>query len=269
MGAHGADPDPGTSDEVYQERQGAIGLLRINRPERMNAVTTPMGDLLAEGFRALEADPEVRVVVLTGEGRAFCSGADVKAGIDPPEQVLRDIWNPLIETMLSLQVPIIAALNGVAAGAGASLALASDLRVASPSARLQLSFARIGLIPDTGATWLLPRIVGLGRANEIALLGRDVGAAEALGWGLVNRVSEEGGALAAAVALAEEIAAVSSSTTEIKRAHHRALQSSLSDQLEDEAREQGRLHAGPDFAEAVTAFAEKRKPAFARRQLRE
>jgi 2-(1,2-epoxy-1,2-dihydrophenyl)acetyl-CoA isomerase len=252
----------GTGSEILRERRGPVGFLRLNRPERMNAVTPPMGTVLADGFRALEADPEVRVVVLTGVGRAFCSGADVKAGIEPPERVLRDTWNPLIETMLSLEVPVIAALNGVAAGAGASLALASDLRVASPSARLQLSFVKIGLLPDTGATWLLPRLVGLGRANEIALLGRDVGAAEAHQWGLVNRVSDEGGALDAAVELAEEIAGVSSSTTSVKRAHQRALRSDLADQLDHEAREQGRLYGRPDFAEAMTAFAQKRAPAF-------
>lgn len=252
-------PDP---SEVISEQHGAIGFVRLNRPERMNAVTPPMGDLLVAAFRALEADPSVRAVVLTGAGRAFCAGADVKTGIEAPETVLRDTWNPLIETMVSLRIPIIAALNGVAAGAGASLALASDLRVASVSARLQLSFVKVGLLPDTGATWLLPRLVGLGRANELAMLGRDIVALEAQQWGLVNRVTEDGGAVDAAVELAEELAGVSSSTGAVKQAHHRALERTLTDQLAHEAREQGRLQRLPDFAEAMAAFADKRAPAF-------
>ncbi|WP_248292759.1 enoyl-CoA hydratase/isomerase family protein [Actinomycetospora sp. TBRC 11914] len=252
----------GTGTDVVREQRGAVGIVRINRPDRMNAVTPPMGDLLADAFRALEADPSVRAVVLTGEGRAFCSGADVKSGIEAPERVLRDTWNPLIETMVSLRIPIIAALNGVAAGAGASLALASDLRVASPSARLQLSFVKVGLLPDTGATWLLPRLVGLGRANELAMLGRDLGASEALAWGLVNRIGDEHGALDAAIELAEELAAVSSSTDAIKHAHQRALECTLTDQLAHEATEQGRLQRLPDFDEAMSAFADKRPPAF-------
>ena len=134
----------------------AIGKSFLNRPDRLNAVHPEMGNTLRLAFLDLEADPEIRAIVLTGRGRAFCAGADISGDTGNAEAVLRDIWNPLITTMLELDVPIIAALNGVAAGAGASLAFASDLRVAASSARFQLSFVKIGLMPDSGATWHSP-----------------------------------------------------------------------------------------------------------------
>ncbi|MCD2195809.1 enoyl-CoA hydratase-related protein [Actinomycetospora endophytica] len=259
------DDAPDAGREVTWERRGSVGVVAINRPDRMNAVTPPMGQMLLDGFRALEGDPEVRSVILTGAGRSFCSGADVKAGIADPEAVLRDTWNPLIETMTSLRIPIIAAINGVAAGAGASLALASDLRVADGTARIQLSFVKVGLLPDTGATWLLPRLIGLGRANELAMLGGDVSASDALAWGLVNRVCDDGAAVPAAEEIARRFEGLPSSVAAVKAAHHRGLSTDLSDQLVHEASEQGRLRNHPDFDEAMAAFREKRRPEFAPR----
>jgi len=164
----------------------------------------------------------------------------------------------LVVTMRSLSLPIIAAINGVAAGAGVSLALGCDLRVAAASARFELSFAKIGLMPDAGLTWLLPRVVGLGRANELALLGGRLSAAEAREWGLVNRLSEDGQALTDAIAMAGRFADLSVSVASIKRAHHRALEADFTSQLKYEADTQGWLQQQPDFAEATTAFAEKR-----------
>jgi 2-(1,2-epoxy-1,2-dihydrophenyl)acetyl-CoA isomerase len=156
--------------DVLVERDGTVGVITINRPTRLNAVTPDAGDTLRSAFLELEADGRIRAVVLTGAGRGFRAGADISGDVGNAREVLLQAWNPLVMTMRSLQIPIIAAVNGVAAGAGVSLALACDLRVAAASTRFELSFAKIGLMPDAGLTWLLPRVVGLGRANEMALL---------------------------------------------------------------------------------------------------
>ncbi len=255
-----------TEADVLVTREGAVGIVTINRPHRLNAVTPAAGDRLSEAFKHLEADPEIRAAVLTGAGRGFCAGADISGDVGNARDVLLDTWNPLVRTMQSLELPIIAALNGVAAGAGVSLALACDLRVAAVSARIQLSFTKIGLLPDAGLTWLLPRIVGLGRANELALLARDLHAPEALQWGLVNRVCDDGAALETAVALANEVAGLAGSVTAVKRAHQRTFDSSLDDQLDFEAGTQGWLQTQPDFEEATKAFGEKRPPVRAPRR---
>lgn len=253
-------PDQSTETDVLVTNDGPVGIVTINRPHRLNAVTPEAGSRLAAAFESLEADPQIRAIVLTGSGRGFCAGADISGDVGDARRVLLDTWNPLVQTMVGLEVPIIAALNGVAAGAGVSLALACDLRVAAASARLQLSFTKIGLLPDAGLTWLLPRIVGLGRANELALLARDLNAPEALDWGLVNRVCDDGTALDSAVTLGRDIAALAGSVTAVKRAHQRSFDATLADQLTFEAQTQGWLQKHPDFAESTTAFSEKRPP---------
>lgn len=251
--------------DVLVQRDGPVGIVTLNRPDRLNAVTPSAGDRLSAAFLDLEADPQIRAVVLTGAGKGFCAGAAISDEMGDTRAILRDTWNPLVRNMQGLEVPIIAALNGVAAGAGASLALACDLRVAAESARLQMSFAKVGLLPDTGLTWLLPRIVGLGRANELAMLARDIKAPEALQWGLVNRVCEDGAVLDVAMGMAREIAGLSGSVTAIKQAHQRTFESSFAEQLEFEADTQGWLQDQPDFAESMAAFGEKRAPARAPR----
>lgn len=260
--AEGTQP---TAD-VLVERDDTVGVITINRPARLNAVTAATGDTLRSAFLELEADSRIRSIVLTGAGRGFCAGADISGDVGNARQILLDAWNPLVMTMRSLQVPIIAAINGVAAGAGVSLALACDLRVAANSARFELSFAKIGLMPDAGMSWLLPRIVGLGRANELALLGNRLSAAEAREWGLVNRLSEDGQTLSDAIAMAARFAELSTSVASIKQAHHRALETDFVSQLNYEADTQGWLQAQPDFAEATQAFAAKRPPRLAERK---
>jgi 2-(1,2-epoxy-1,2-dihydrophenyl)acetyl-CoA isomerase len=260
--------DIDTDTDVLVSRQGPVGIVTINRPDRLNAVTPDVGERLSDAFLDLEADAAVRAVVLTGAGRGFCAGADISGDVGDARDVLMRTWNPLVRVMTGLELPIIAALNGVAAGAGVSLALACDLRVATTSSRMQLSFTKIGLIPDAGLTWLLPRIVGLGRANELALLARDIRAPEALQWGLVNRVCEDGAALETALALANEIAALAGSVSTVKFAHERTFDATLDEQLVFEAKAQGRLQSHPDFAEATAAFAEKRSPIRAPRSSR-
>jgi 2-(1,2-epoxy-1,2-dihydrophenyl)acetyl-CoA isomerase len=251
--------------DVLIDRDGPVGVITINRPARLNAVTPAAGDTLRSAFLELETDSRIRAVVLTGAGRGFCAGADISGDVGNAREVLLEAWNPLVMTMRSLQLPIIGAINGVAAGAGVSLALACDLRVAATSARFELSFAKIGLMPDAGLTWLLPRVVGLGRANELAFLGGRLSAAEARDWGLVNRLSEDGRALSDAVEMARRFAELSMSVAAIKQAHRRALESDFAGQLTYEAETQGWLQQQPDFAEATQAFAEKRPPQLAER----
>jgi 2-(1,2-epoxy-1,2-dihydrophenyl)acetyl-CoA isomerase len=253
--------DEAVESDVLVDRNGAVGIVTINRPSRLNAVTPSSGERLATAFLDLEADSAIRAIILTGTGdRGFCTGADISGDMGNARDVLRDTWNPLLQTMLTLEVPLIAAINGTAAGAGVSLALACDLRVAAPKAKLALTFAKVGLMPDTGLTWLLPRLVGLGRANELALLGRSLTAPEAYQWGLVNQVSEVGAVLDDALAMANTVAEMSSSVATIKAAHHRALESDLASQLDFEADKQGWLQEQSDFADATTAFNEKRPP---------
>jgi 2-(1,2-epoxy-1,2-dihydrophenyl)acetyl-CoA isomerase len=262
--ASALDNDQHGSDVVV-DRDGSVGVITINRPSRLNAVTPTVGGVLESAFLEMEADSSVRAVVLTGAGRGFCAGADISGDVGNAREVLLRAWNPLVQTMRSLELPIIAAINGVAAGAGVSLALACDLRVASESARFQLSFAKIGLMPDAGLTWLLPRTIGLGRANELALLGRSLSAAEAQQWGLVNQLADDGAALSDAMAMARGFAELSTSVASIKRAHRRAMESDFASQLDFEADTQGWLQQQPDFAEATAAFNEKRPPRRAER----
>jgi 2-(1,2-epoxy-1,2-dihydrophenyl)acetyl-CoA isomerase len=252
-----ADGDQHAGD-VIVDRDGPVGVITINRPGRLNAVTPEAGDTLAAAFLDLEADSNIRAVVLTGAGRGFCAGADISGDVGNARDILLKAWNPLVKTMQSLQLPIIAAVNGVAAGAGVSLALACDLRVAARSARFELSFAKIGLMPDAGLTWLLPRVVGLGRANEMALLGGRLSASDAHQWGLVNQLSDDGESVTDAVEIARRFAGLSSSVASIKQAHHRALEADFADHLDYEADTQGWLQQQPDFSEATKAFAEKR-----------
>jgi 2-(1,2-epoxy-1,2-dihydrophenyl)acetyl-CoA isomerase len=256
----------GHTADVLVDREGSVGVITINRPARLNAVTPEVGGILESAFLDLEADSRIRAVVLTGAGRGFCAGADIAGEVGNARQVLLEAWNPLVRTMRALQLPIIAAVNGVAAGAGVSLALACDLRVAATSARFELSFTKIGLMPDAGATWLLPRIVGLGRANELALLGRRLSAEEAYAWGLVNKVSEDGESVSDAVAMARRFDELSTSVASAKEAHQRALQVDLADQLGYEAHTQGWLQQQNDFTEATTAFTQKRVAHFSERK---
>lgn len=260
-------PNDTAADEVLVEKSDGVGIVSLNRPQVRNAVHPAMGYALQTAFRDLEASPEISAIVLTGCGGAFCAGADISRDVGDAGAVLHDIWNPLITTMVELNVPIIAALDGVAAGAGASLAFACDLRIASAAARFQLSFVKIGLAPDAGATWLLPRIVGLGRASELALLGGDLSAPEAYQWGLINRLVEDGSALNVAIDLASRFHELPSSVGAIKALHRAGQEEQLVEHLNNEARVQARLQHHPDFAEAVNAFRAKRAPRFASRQV--
>ncbi|SIS94589.1 enoyl-CoA hydratase-related protein [Alicyclobacillus vulcanalis] len=252
-------------ESVRVEHQGGVMLVTLNRPEKVNALTREMLFALREAFQAAGEDDRVRSVLVTGAGRGFCAGQDLDLGGGDSDyaKVIRETYNPLILTMTHLEKPIVCAVNGVAAGAGVSLALACDLRLASETATFIQAFVNIGLIPDSGGTWFLPRIVGLGRAMELAMLGDRVDAARAHEMGLVNRVVPADQLMAEAMALAERLAAMPTRAIGlIKRAHYEGMERTLAQSLELEAVLQNEAGQTEDHREGVRAFLEKRPPRF-------
>jgi 2-(1,2-epoxy-1,2-dihydrophenyl)acetyl-CoA isomerase len=245
----------------------AIATVTLDRPEARNALDAALKRELLAAIRAAARDRAVRALIITGSGAAFCAGQDLReaSGPDAPplSTVLRETYNPLILAMRRLEKPIVGAVNGVAAGAGLALALACDLRIAADTASFVLAFGRVGLVPDSGTTWFLPRLVGPGRAAELALIGDPLTAADAERWGLVNRVvpaaalEDEARAIAGRLAGGAPLALAMT-----KRALNRSLDSTLEAQLEDEAALQGVAGRSADHREGVAAFLEKRPPRF-------
>ncbi len=255
------------TDGLRVERDGPVVTLTLDRPEALNALTVPLKLALADALRTVAGDRSVRAVVLTGAGRAFCAGQDLperdRPDALPLDAELREHYLPIIRALRAMDQPVIAAVNGVAAGAGASLAFACDVRLAAPEARFVLAFGRIGLIPDCGATWFLPRLVGSSRAAEIALVGDPVGAEEAATIGLVRRVVPADQLLDAARELAQALAAAAPQALGwTKHALDAAWSTDLETALEEEARLQGLAGATRDHAEGLAAFREKRTPRF-------
>lgn len=255
------------SVKVKAHEEAGVLTLTICRPEVRNALDFETKELLAKGFRHAAQSKDVRVVVIAGEGGAFSSGEDLKSHIGESERSigksLREGLNPLASRMRKLPKPIIAKIGGVAAGAGFSLALAADLRVGSAKARFFSAFTKIGLIPDTGFNQTLPRLVGVGRAYEIAVTGRVVEAEEALAIGLLNRLVPEADLDAEVAEMARELAAGPTFAFGMtKLAMERGYELHFDDLLGWEADAQeaaGRTH---DHHEGVTAFYEKRPPRF-------
>jgi 2-(1,2-epoxy-1,2-dihydrophenyl)acetyl-CoA isomerase len=244
-----------------------VGTITLDRPAALNSLEATLKRELLAALREAGRDPGVRVVILTGAGRAFCAGQDLKERLAPDPAPLdvevRERFNPLVRAIRDLDKPVIAAVNGVAAGAGASLAFACDLRLAAESASFVLAFGRIGLIPDTGATWLLPRLVGLGRASELLLLADPLPAAEALRIGLVNRVVPDDELAAETRRVATSLAAGAPRAMALtKQAMRRALEAGFEASLDYEASLQGIAGRTTDHAEGLAAFVEKRSPRF-------
>ena len=262
-----AEPAAAAFSTLRYEVADAVATITLDRPDALNALTVPSKLELRAAFERVAGDPSVRAVVLTGAGRAFCSGQDLKERLEPdaaPLDVeLRERYNPIIRAMRALDRPIVGAINGIAAGAGASLAFACDLRIAAEGASFLLAFGRVGLIPDSGATWLLPRLVGPAKAAEMALLAEPLSAADAEGLGLVMRVVP-------AEQLAEEARAIAVRLTGLapravaltKRAIDTAWDRSFDEALELEADLQGQAGSTADHSEGIAAFLEKRPPRF-------
>ncbi len=258
-------------DEVRIEREGPISILTLNRPERMNTISQPMLDALSGALVHLEQDPEVRAIIITGAGRAFCAGLDLQdaasdEGVSKggfalaPNLDLRD-FPPVV--LHHLDTPTICAINGGAAGFGMDLALGCDIRIAGRSAKLAAAFTKRGVVPETGGTWLLPRLIGWAKASEIVFAGRTLKADACLELGLVNEIVEDDVLMETARALAIEIAENAPLAVQAaKRMMRAALTEGFDEHVERVYLQVLPLLQSRDFKEGFQAFLEKRKPEF-------
>jgi 2-(1,2-epoxy-1,2-dihydrophenyl)acetyl-CoA isomerase len=257
--------------KVKYEQDGALAIITMNDPETLNAVDEEMVTGLSEAFS--QAATQARAVVLTGAGRGFCSGAKLSGGRPPPVDattgkpdlgfVLEKQHNPFVTKLRNLPIPFVTAVNGAAAGVGCSYALLGDIIVAGESAYFLQAFRRIGLVPDGGSTYLLPRMLTRAQAMEMMLLGEKIPAAKALDWGLVNRVVADGDVLAAAKKLGQELAnGPTKALAAIRELAWASLDCSWSEQLNNERNAQKQRGGSADFAEGVSAFLEKRAAKF-------
>jgi len=255
---------------ILVENHPGYRVITLNRPSRLNALTVETAADLRAALNEAETDETCRAILLTGAGRGFCAGQDLTAIVDKPAAEighLLDHYNPLIRQMRALPLPIVCAVNGVAAGAGANLALACDIVLAAQSATFVQAFARIGLIPDCGGTWFLPRLVGAARARALAMLADPVSAQQAADWGLIwqtfpdDRLMPEAHALAARLATQATLALALT-----KQALNAAEAGELDAQLDLERNLQAEAAATPDHAEGLQAFLAKRPARFTGRK---
>lgn len=262
------------SDSLLVTIEGGVATLTLNRPESLNSLDTGLKEALAEAINAVAADNNVRAVVLAGAGRAFCVGQDLRehvgsleaaaqTGQGPLDTVLVH-YNPLVLALAGMPKPVVAAVRGPAAGAGASLALLADFRVGGPGTSFLMAFARVGLAGDTGASWTLPRLVGHAKATELLMLAQPVGADEALQLGLLTKlVDDDEAVLREAMALAQKLAAGPTvAYGQIKRELLHGAQGTLAQALEIEADAQKIAGATSDHRDSTMAFVNKEKPVF-------
>ncbi|MEA3140275.1 MAG: 2-(1,2-epoxy,2-dihydrophenyl)acetyl-CoA isomerase [Gammaproteobacteria bacterium] len=248
---------------------GGIARLTLNRPDKLNSFNTQMHGEVRDALSSAVLSA-ARVLVLTGAGRGFCAGQDLSdravapssGGVDLGES-LENRYNPLVLTLHNLPMPVIAAVNGVAAGAGANIALACDIVIAARSASFVQAFSKLGLIPDSGGTWILPRLVGNARAMGLAMLGNKLPAAQAADWGLIWQCVEDADLVSSVEALAQQFAvAATRGLAATKEAIRSGWQHSLAEQLDVERDMQRELGRSSDYTEGVAAFTEKRTPRF-------
>ncbi len=259
-----------TFEHLLFSVEDGVALLSLNRPEQLNSFTPPMHLELREALKQVRQTPEVRVLLLTGEGRGFCAGQDLSDRNVAPEAAMPDLdasietyYNPLIRALRDLPMPVVCAVNGVAAGAGANIPLACDLVLAARSASFIQAFCKIGLIPDSGGTWMLPRLIGMARAKALALLGERLTAEQAADWGLIYRVVDDAKLRSEALKLARHLATQpTSGLALIKRSLNASFDNSFDEQLDLERDLQRLAGRSDDYREGVSAFMAKRSPTF-------
>lgn len=249
-----------------------VGVITLSDPSTLNAAGLDLMDELKQAFEAMKADASVRCVILTGEGRGFCSGANLSGRADAPADpdpegrdagaALESVYNPFVTSLRDFPVPIVTAVNGVAAGVGCSLALMGDIIVAAESAYFLQAFRRIGLVPDGGSTYLLPRLIGKARAMEMALMGEKVPAKTAVDWGLANRVVPDEQLMATAMEFAHNLATGPKALGAIRKLMWESLDAEWADQLHAERVAQKHAGRTEDNREGIMAFLQKRAAVF-------
>lgn len=257
------------SDIVFEQADG-YAIVTLNRPDKLNSFTAAMHAELRATLETVRNTPAIRALVITGAGRGFCAGQDLEQrnmspAAAPPDlgQTIGDYYNPLVRSLRALPLPVIAAVNGVAAGAGANIALACDLVIAAKSASFIQAFCKIGLVPDSGGTYWLPRLVGDARARALAMLGEKLSATQAVEWGLIWRAVDDADLLPEAKKTAAHFAkAPTRGIAAIKRALQASADNTLDAQLDLERDIQRELGLSDDYREGVKAFIEKRAPDF-------
>ena len=263
-----------SSATILISRSGGVTRLTLNRPDKLNAFTLPMHAELRAGLEDANADPQCRVVVLTGAGRAFSAGQDLAEVGGPTDRSTPDAgsrlelaYNPLIKLITTLEKPVVCAVNGIAAGAGANVALACDLVYAARSASFLQAFARIGLVPDASGTWTLPRLAGQARARGLAMLAEPLPAEKAEAWGLIWKCVDDDKLEAEVTAVAEKLAAAPTYALGLaKQAFAASSTNTLAQQLDLERDLQRLAGASPDAREGILAFLEKRAPKYTGRK---
>jgi len=256
-----------STESLFVSDHGAVRCLKLNRPEKFNSFNRDMAVRLQNELHKAATDASVRAVFLTGEGKAFCAGQDLAEAVDPSgpgiSRIVNEHYNPIIRGLRELPKPVVCAVNGVAAGAGANIALASDVVIAGRSASFIQAFKKIGLVPDSGGTWMLPRLVGFQRAAALMMLGDKVSADEALQMGMVYKVLDDDALQAGALGLASVLSEMpTKGLGYTKMLLNRSMSSGWEDQLTAEGEFQALAGQTYDFSEGVNAFLEKRKPSF-------
>lgn len=252
---------------IRTETEGSVLKITLNRPDKFNSFNREMALQLQEALDKASTDKNIRAVYLTGEGKAFCAGQDLAEAMDKSgpgiERIVREHYNPIILKLRNMEKPIVCAVNGVAAGAGANIALACDVVIAGASVAFIQAFSKIGLIPDSGGTFFLPRLIGFGKASALMMLGDKVSSADAEKMGMIYKVSEDSNLQAEAFAIAKTLADMPTKGIGLtKKLMNQSMSNSLEAQLKAEGDEQVKAAQSYDYNEGVNAFLEKRKPVF-------